>query len=118
MSRFSEYESPDETLVHRAAFQSLVREALALCQAADPHLGAELARLLRMERPSTAAGQALDSAAALRTCFRMLTYARVEANGRGELFHWTEKLDLCIEQLADRLRPEQVSGSAAPRLHS
>lgn len=118
MGRLSEYENPDEKRVDRAAFQNLVSEALALCQAADPQLGAELARLLRMERPPTAVGHALQPNAALRTCFRMLTYARVEAEERDELFHWTGKLELCIDQLTDRLHPERLCAPAVLRLHS
>jgi hypothetical protein len=100
------------------AFHNLVGEALSLCLAADPQLGGALARLLNMEQMSVAAGHALQPTVALRTCLHMLTYAQVEAHERVDLFHWTAKLDLCIEQLADRLEPGQGCGFARPRLHS
>jgi hypothetical protein len=112
MGRYAEDEDPEATRTDRTAFQNLLGEALALCQAADPQLGADLARLLKVERPSTVVGHALQPTAALRTCIRMLTYARVEAHEQVELFHWTEKLEFCIARLADRLQPEP------PRLHS
>jgi hypothetical protein len=100
------------------AFRNLVGEALALCHAADPQLGGELARVLEIEHPAVPVGHALQPAVALRTCLRMLTYAQVEASERTELFHWTGRLDLCIEQIVDRLDWCQAGSHARPRLHS
>ena len=120
MAHSADYANPERRLETAAALRNLVGEALALCLAADPQLGAELARLLKMDRESAAIGACHEQhpVAALCTCFRMLSYAQVEAYETIELFHWAERLELCMEQVAERLHPAVLSGSAAPRLHS
>ncbi len=119
MGQFAGYGNFDQRSGDAAAFRNLVGEALALCLAADPKLGADMAQLLKIERPAAIqARDGLPPIAALSTCFRMLIYAHVEAYETLELSHWVEKLEFCIEQLAERLHPVQVHGSAGPRLHS
>src|SRR5581483_5080048 len=76
MGQFAGYGNFDQRSGDAAAFRNLVGEALALCLAADPKLGADMAQLLKIERPAAIqARDGLPPIAALSTCFRMLIYA-------------------------------------------
>jgi hypothetical protein len=117
MGQFATYADPEETQRNMAAFRNLVAEALALCLAADPEVGAELSRLLKMEASAaTDLGDGQRPEAGLRTCLRMLIYARAEAHETLELLHWEDRLDLCIERLDERLG--RISCGGTVLLHS
>jgi hypothetical protein len=88
-----------------AAVWTLIRDALAICQAVEPDLGAVLAHFLELEpevgEPPRWEG---DDDAALATCLRMLVYARAEAQIIAERSTVLPRLELCIGCLSEHVQ--------------
>jgi len=103
-----------------AAVWALIREALAICQAVEPDLGAVLAHFLELEsevgQPPRWEG---DEDAALVTCLRMLVYARADAQVIADRSTVLPRLELCIGCLSEHVQLAwDVSPEEAEALHS
>jgi hypothetical protein len=102
-----------------AAISALVRDALAICRAVEPGLGAALADLLELEfelgQPPRWEGSDDD---ALVTCLRMLVYARADAHAFAEGSTFLPRLELCIGCLSEHVQLAWGCGQEAEALHS
>ena len=102
-----------------AAVSALIRDALAICQAVEPDLGAALADLLELEfelgQPPRWEG---SDAAALVTCLRMLVYARADAHALAEASTFLPRLELCIGCLSEHVQLAGGYRQEAEALHS
>jgi len=109
---------PDDS----AALQNLLSEALAVCQAGDPALGAALAGFLDLHAKARPGNKPefQNPAEARLMSYRMFVYAYREAMEiKGQELE-AEKLRMCIASLSERLGSSDggSDASARPQLHS
>jgi hypothetical protein len=100
------------------ALQNLLSEALAICQAGDPALGAALAGFLDLDANMRPGDKPIfqNPAEARLMSYRMFVYAYSEATEIKGHELQAEKLRMCIASLSERLGGSDVSEK--PQLHS
>ena len=104
------------------ALQNLLSEALAICQAGDPALGAALAGFLDLDAKTRPGDKPIfqSPAEARLMSYRMFVYAYSEAMEIEGHELEAEKLRMCIASLSERLGNSDGGSdiSARPQLHS